>query len=134
MSDKLAFSGGGPSRFRSGVVIVSGDYKSADPTPVTIDTHGAHCLRVNTNPTALSGSGCTVTVLIEALDPDGVTWYTLLSKAIAATGLVSQLIGSSIVAASGVAANAPLPKKVRVTCTGSGTRTTLTYGVSAEVS
>lgn len=134
MSDKLSFSGGGPSRFRSGVVIASGDFKSADPPAVTIDTHGAHCLRVNTNPTALSGSGCTVTVLIEALDGDGVTWYTLLSKAITATGVTSQLVGSSIVASAGVALNAPLPKKVRVTCTGSGTRTTLTYGVTAEVS
>ena len=134
MSDKLAFRGGGPSRFRSGVVIASGDYKAADPTPVTIDTHGAHCLRVNTNPTALSGSGCTVTVLIEGLDPDGTTWYTLLSKAITSTGLVSQLIGPSIAASSGVAANAPLPKKVRVTPTRSGTNTTLTYGISAEVS
>lgn len=127
-------SQGIPSRFKKGVVIASGDYKSVDPTAVTVDTHGAHCLRVNTNATAVSGSGCTVTALIEGLDADGTTWYTLLSKAITSTGTTSQLVGSTIVAASGVAANAPLPSQVRITMMGSGTRTTLTYAVSAEVS
>lgn len=133
MTDSLV-AANATGRFRKGVVIASGDYKSVDPTPVTIDTHNARNLRVNVNPSALSGSGCTVTALIEALDPDGVTWYTLLSKAITATGVQSMLVGPSIVAAAGVALNAPLPAHVRVTCTGSGTRTTLTYAVSAEVS
>lgn len=133
MTDLLA-DGNATGRFRKGVIIASGDYKSVDPTPVTVDTHNAHCLRVNVNPTLLSGSGCTVTALVEALDADGTTWYTLLSKAITATGVQSMLVGPSIVAAAGVALNAPLPAHVRVTCTGSGTRTTLTYAVSAEVS
>jgi len=121
-------------RYRGAVVIASGDYKSADPAAVTIDTHNASTLRVNTNVTLISGSGATVTVLIEALDPDGSTYYTLLSKAITASGVTSQLVGKDITASAGVALNAPLPASVRVTCTGSGTRTTLTYAVSAEVS
>lgn len=132
MPDKLPYRSG--NRYKAGVVIASGDYKSADPTAVTIDTHSARTLRVNTNVTAVSGSGATVTVLVEGLDPDGTTWFTLLSKAVTTLGTTSQVVGATVAASAGVAANAPLPKHVRVTCTGSGTRTTLTYAVSAEVS
>lgn len=134
MTDKLKAAGGIAGRFKQGTVIASGDYKASDPTAITIDTHNAKCLRLSTNVTALSGSGCTVTLLIEAELPDGTTYATLLSKAITATGVTVQLVGPTIAASAGVAANAPLPKRVRVTCTGSGTRTTLTYSVQAEVS
>lgn len=133
MVDKLRDTGAS-GRFKQGTVIASGDYKSADPTAITIDTHNAKCLRLSTNVTDISGSGATVTVLVQAELPDGTTYATLLSKAITASGVTVQLVGPSIVAASGIAANAPLPKRVKVTCTGSGTRTTLTYSVQAEVS
>lgn len=133
MSNKLPWRGAG-SRYKKGVVIASGDYKSVDPTAVTIDTHGAKNLRIDTLVSAVSGAGATVTVLVEGLAADGTTFYTLLSKAVTTTGVTSQLVGPTIVAAAGVALNAPLPATVRVTCTGSGTRTTLTYAVAAEVS
>jgi len=121
-------------RFKSAVVIASGNYRNTDHPPVDIDTHGAACLRVNTNVTAISGGGATVAVLIEGLDADGETTYTLLSKAITALGLTAQLVGLTVADVSGLAKNAPLPAVVRVTCTGSGTRSALTYAVSAEVS
>lgn len=134
MADKLKYTGPDGERDKGGRLIAAGDYKSADPAAVTVDTRAAHFLRVNTNVTAISGSGCTVTVLIEGLDADGVTWYTLLSKAITTSGVTAQVVGPTITASAGVAASAPLPRKVRVTCTGSGTKTTLSYGVTAEVS
>lgn len=115
------------------VIIPSGDYKSVDPAVITLPTHDAKALRIGLDASALSGSGCTVTVTISGVDKDG-TLYTLLSKAITSTGLTEMVVSPGIPASAGVAAQAPLPRKVQVACVGSGTRTTLTYAVSAEVS
>lgn len=112
-------------------IIASGDYSSVDPAKVTIGTRGAN-LRIGVDVTAISGSGATVTVTINGIDQSGVE-YLLLSKAITASGLTEMVIDPRIPAATGVAAQAPLPQKCTVACVGSGTRTTLTYQVAAEV-
>lgn len=113
------------------VIIASGDYKSVDPTKVTLNTNGSQSLRIGTDVSAASGSGCTVTVTISGVDKDG-TEYVLLTKAITSTGLTEMVVSPGIPASAGVAAQAPLPQKCTVACVGSGTRTTLNYAVSAE--
>lgn len=114
-------------------IVAAGDHSSVDPTKVTLPTHNSDSLRVGVDVTALSGSGCTVTVTINGVDQDG-TEYLLLTKAITATGLVEMVVSPGVPTSAGVALQAPLPQKVTVACVGSGTRTTLAYAVSAEVS
>lgn len=131
MSDKLPDHT--PGRDRVAIVVASGDYKSVDPANITIDTHNSDTLRLGVDVTAVSGSGATVTVTINGIDKDGDT-YQLLQKAITTTGVTEMVISPGIPTSSGVALQAPTPEHVQVTMVGSGTRTTLTYSVSAEVS
>lgn len=120
-----------PDSFKK-TIVASGDYKSADPATATLNTRDATSLRVGVNATALSGSGCTVTVTISGVDKDG-TSYTLLQKAITGTGITEMLVDPRVPASAGLIAQLPLPEKVTVSFVGSGTRTTLTYDASAEV-
>lgn len=112
-------------------IVASGDYKSVDPSVVTLNTAGERNLRIGVDVTDISGSGATVTVTISGVDASGVL-YTLLSKAITGSGLTEMVVSPGVVAATGTAAQQPLPETVKVACVGSGTRTTLTYAVSAE--
>jgi len=118
----------------SGTYIVSGDYKSTDPTAVSVGVQGASHATIVIVTTALSGAGCTVTPTVQGYDPASNSWYTLL----AITGITSATttiarIGPNVTASAGVAAQIGLPRTIRVSCVGSGTRTTLTYSVGLHL-
>jgi hypothetical protein len=114
------------------VIVESGDYKSVDPAIQTLRTNGAEGLTVQVKASANSGGGG-VTVTINGISPAGDTYPLLVSALITGTTLINLEIGPAILAATNLAAMKFLPAKVQVVCVGSGTRTTLTYTVCAEL-
>src|SRR5574341_759139 len=117
---------------RRRVIVASGDYKAVDPAAVTLDVEEADSLRLGVDVTSLSGAGCTVTVTVNGIDAVNGTEYLLLQKAITTQTFNPLVIDPRVPAAANAVAQTPLPARVIVRCVGSGTRTTLTYGVSAE--
>lgn len=112
-----------------------GDYKSADPAAFNVNTNGAKSIRLTVNVEAISGSGATVTATISGVTPEGsAALYTLLTKAITGTGVTELEVGPDVPASTGHAAQEELPRTVQISLVGSGTRTTLTYSASVEVS
>lgn len=122
-----------PGRSRHGVLVATADFKAANPSAVYVDTHNARAAAIVVPVTALSGAGCTVTVTVEAVGPDGTTVSTLVQAAITATGVYRLMVGD-VATVSGLAFNCALPAQIKVTAARSGTNTTLTYGIQAEVS
>jgi hypothetical protein len=115
------------------VAVVSGDYKSVDPTPVEFQTLGAASMRLGLNVTAASGGGG-VTVTIEGYDPGSDTWFTVLASALKTTvAFTTLLVDARLAASANLIAQAPLPAIVRVKPVGSGTRTTLNYSITTEL-
>lgn len=122
----------------SSVAVVSGDYKSVDPTAVVLEVGGPEAevvaLRVVLDVTAASGGGG-VTVNIEGFNEGSNDWYPLLVSAlVTATGKVQLVVDPRKAAAANLVAQEPLPPTVRIRPVGSGTRTTLNYSVTAVVS
>lgn len=74
----------------SGIVIPSGAYNAADPTPVEFDLLGAQALTAVTEVTAISGSGATVDVNVEGYDPSANDWVTVMSASYKTLGIHSQ--------------------------------------------
>lgn len=88
-------------------------------------------LRIDIDITAFSGTSITFTV--EYYENTSGTYKTLLaSAALSATGHTVLQIDPRIAASANVALNAILPKRIRVTP--SGTITSVTYGVVATLS
>lgn len=112
------------------------DYKSVDPAAFNVNTNGAKTLRLTVNVEALSGSGNTVTVTISGVSPEGSgSLYTLLSKTITSTGVKEFEVGPEVpVSNAQPNAQDELPRLCQIALVGSGTRTTLTYSASVEVS
>lgn len=98
-------------------IIASADYKSVDPTAVTLQVGAANSVTVSVIPTAQTGSGNTVTVTFTDADTSTVLGTTLVITA-GATGTKKVAIPAGT-------------HRVTVTCVGTGTRTTLNYSVSA---
>ena len=99
-------------------IIPSGDYKSSDPTPVVLAKGAAEGLVVTLTPSALSGAGCTVTCTVTDADTNAV-----LGTLVVNTNASKQLILDTVPYTT---------HRIKLTCVGSGTRTTLTYSVDAE--
>lgn len=116
-------------------VVASADFKSVDPVDSDVVVPlGTTAFRVNLNITAASGGGG-VTVTIQGYDPGSDTFYTLLVSALkTATGFTQLLVDPRITASANLIAQVPVPRKVRVHCVGSGTRTTLNYSVGVDCS
>lgn len=130
MTTDVFYNGQSPA---AAEIIASADYKSVDPAAVFLRTNGADGLIVTVDTSAATGGGG-VTVTISGVDPDG-NLYTLLASALIASATVTRLqVGQNVPAATNTAAQAFLPSRVKVACVGSGTRTTLTYSVTAELS
>lgn len=115
----------------SGTLIVSGDYKAADPAPAEFTPLGATGIVVIINITAQTGAGNTLTVHIDAWDPASQTWIAdvLVSAGLVATGSGFLTVDPRVVAAANVKAQMPLFQKMRVRPVKSGTTTTLNYSV-----
>lgn len=99
------------------IAIVSGDYKSSDPSPFTVKKGAADGVRITVSPTAQTGAGNTVTVTVTDADTGAV-----LSTFTVTNGIP-------------VVKEVPVARTVRrvtVTPVGSGTRTTLNYSVNVE--
>lgn len=98
-------------------VIATGDYKSSDPTPVTLKKGGADGLEITVAPSAQTGAGNTVTVTLTDADTSASLGSFTVTAAESATYRI-QL--------------ARAVRRVTVTPVGSGTRTTLNYPVTAR--
>lgn len=95
-------------------VVASSDYKSVDPTAVTLAVGASDSLLVTVKPTALTGAGNTVTVTVTDADTTAViTSFTV-------TAQTDKPVRVAIPRAT---------RRVTVTPVGSGTRTTLTYSI-----
>lgn len=119
---------------QSDKVVASGDYKSVDPANADIIIpEGGEALCVNLNITAATGGGG-VTVTIYGYDVGSDTYQPLLVSALkVATGFTRLQVSPWIAASANVIAQTPIAKKVRVSCVGSGTRTTLNYSVGIDI-
>lgn len=113
--------------------IPSGDYKVNDPGPFIVDCRGGRSLEIDVKCSANTGGGG-VTVTLEGYDPGDNSWFTLLASVlITSTTRVRLQISPDLAASANVIAKDLLPARVRVTPVGSGTRTTLTYSISAKL-
>lgn len=119
-----------------GVVIVSGDYHTTDPTPTEFTpSQRAQNLVLVVNISAVSGAGATVTVEVDGWDKGSLSWVPLLTSAgLVAVGASILRIGPNITATANISAQSPLFETMRVKPVGSGTRTTLNYSISANFS
>ncbi len=95
-------------------VVASGDYKSSDPTAVTLAVGASDSLLVTVKPTSLSGAGCTVTVTVTDADTSAT---------------ISTIVVNSQADKPTRIAIPKATRRVTVTPVGSGTRTTLTYSI-----
>lgn len=98
-------------------VIATGDYKSSDPTPVTLFKGPAHGVEITVAPSAQTGAGNTVTVTVKDADTNA-TLGTLVVTA-AESGTLRLDVAASV-------------RRILITPVGSGTRTTLNYPVTAR--
>lgn len=129
-----------PPRFASGfgtypasdVIFASGDYKAANPTAVEFGTTGAVGMHGVLNITALSGTGCKVTVTVEGYDKASGTWVTVASLCADATGAFRFGVDPRIPDGTGFK-QAGLFERMRISAARGGTNTTLTYSVGATL-
>lgn len=98
-------------------VIATGDYKSSDPTPVTLKKGAANGLEIVVAPSAQTGSGNTVTVTLTDADTSAVLGSFTVTAAVSVTYTIEL---------------ARTVRRVTVTPVGTGTRTTLNYPVTAR--
>lgn len=115
-------------------VVPSGDYKSADPAVADIIApEGTEAICVNLNVTAATGGGG-VTVTISQYDVGSDTYQALLVSALKVGVAFTRLqVSPWITASANLIAQTPIAKKLRVSCVGSGTRTTLNYSVGVDL-
>lgn len=106
--------------------------RTATPTAVEVSTYRAKALRVVLDATAIAATP-SVVVTIDGKDNTSGKYFNLLtSAAIVATGTTVLTIAPGVTVAANVAASAPLPDVVRITCT-HGDADSITYTVSAHI-
>lgn len=109
-------------------------------TPNGQDFHlppGSRAFMLTVDVTAVTSTPA-VTFLVEGVDPvSGNTFPLLASASIATTNAATAVrtlsVGPGLPATANVAANSPLPRKIRVTAT-HGNANSITYSVGAYVS